>query len=128
MNAIPPTGDVSATQNAFVLRQIENARAQAQTARQVLEQPANDAARRTGIAACYEAAEHLNDVNQVDIPAELVEDIRHALDELRGTIATLGEPERPGIQPPGTALAGTIARLEALEHKLRAQPPTTIAP
>jgi hypothetical protein len=78
---------------------------------------------RVGLDACYEAAEHLHDALQVDVPADLAEQVRHALTELEhATDLIIAAGRRREATPAATAtrLTTAIDWLEQLEHRLRA--------
>ena len=66
----------------------------------------------------------------LDVPAEMVADVRHAIEELNGAIDVLDPEPRRGIVGPGPAhapLGRAVDLLLDLEHRL-AQPPTAATP
>ena len=115
---------VTPTEHEYVARQLQLAHEDAAVALTAMHpvRPGVTVTTHDAIGACYEAAEHLNDVLQVDVPAELVEDIKHALQELHTTIEVLDRHGRPGVNPPALPvqpLTDVIGKLEFLEHQLR---------
>lgn len=117
--------EITPTEREYVARQLQAAHEDATVAINAMRPPrpgVNPPTTHDMIGACYEAAEHLNDVLQIDVPAEMVEDVRHALQELRTTIDVLDRRREPGVNPPALPvepLERAIGQLERLEHELR---------
>ena len=114
-------------EQTYVQTQVDQARSTAAEALRSMREPLapgiGSAARDSALLrACHDAAEHLYDVDQVDVSAEMVEDVRHALEEIRMAIEVLDRRGRPGVAPPelpADALGRAIDRLDSLEHTLR---------
>ena len=88
---------ITPVERDYVARQLQLAHEDATVAMTGMRAPRPGAVPQAHdlIGACYEAAEHLNDVLQVDVPADMVEDVKHALQELRTTIDVAGMAESP---------------------------------